>query len=83
MANTGRLDAARRLLYDFWLPLTFSAADDYQHDPPNDQKSAEYRRERDALSLRMFKLERTKLRVFFFCRPVYPTEGEADDASDD
>lgn len=63
--------------------LSLSASDDHQYDAAYDQQSTEHRWERDALSLRMFKLERTKLGVFFLCRPVYPAKCEADDASDD
>ena len=62
--------------------LALSAADDDEHNSPNQADSARDWRKSDSVTFLVRDFKRAQLGVFLLCRPTQTTPGKADHADD-
>jgi len=63
--------------------LGFSAADDYQHDSPDETESARDRRKSDPVTLFVRDFKGAQLGIFLLCRPTQTSPSKADESDND
>jgi len=78
-----RQPPAYRMTRSPTLTHTLAASHNHQHNPADQTKSAQDRREIDPMFFLVRDFNRTELCVLFFGIPTQPTVGKTDDAYDD